>query len=117
MKPGKPLEYIASTFKVPLPIKDAQPKLLVELTLWELLNLPAKTILDIPGRLEDEFGITPTYLDSVLNDYIVQTRGKQAVEVEWQMPISPRYFISNTKHYSWPKGAGMNMFCPLYING
>ena len=106
MKPGKPLEFIAPTFKVPLPTTGAGEKLLAELTLWELLNLPAATILDIPGRLEAEYGVTPTYLDAVLNDYIVQTRGKQAVEQAWGMPDSPRYFISSTKHYSWPKGAG-----------
>ena len=110
MKPGQPLEFISPSFIIPLPKEGAEPKLFSELTLWELLNLPSKTILDIPGRLEDEYGITPTYLDSVLNDFIVQTKGKQAVEAEWQMPVSPRYFISNTKHYSWPKGAGTLSF-------
>lgn len=117
MKPGGPLDFIASDFRVPLPATNAGLKLLAELTLWELLNLPAETILDIPGRLEDEFGITATYLDSVLKNHIVQTRGKQAVEVGWQMPTSPRYFISSTKHYSWPKCAGINLVYPLYING
>ena len=115
MKAGQPLEFIAPTFQIPLPKTGAGSKLLAELTLWELLNLPAATILDIPGRLEEEYGITPTYLDSVLNDYIVQTKGKQAVEAEWQMPESPRYFISSTKHYSWPKGAGMSNITPLLL--
>lgn len=106
MKPGKELNYIADSFKVSLPT-SAEPKLLADLSAWELLNLAAKTILDIPRRLEAEYGITPTYLDSVLGNYIVQTRGKQAVEFEWGVKTPPRYFISGTKHYSWPKGAGM----------
>ncbi|KAJ7784620.1 PLP-dependent transferase [Mycena metata] len=107
MKPGKELNLIADSFKIPMPALAGQMKLLNDLTLWELLNLPPKTILDIPLRLESEYGITPTYLDSVLGKYIVQTRGKQAVELEWGMETPPRYYISGTKHYSWPKGAAI----------
>ncbi|GJE96935.1 PLP-dependent transferase [Phanerochaete sordida] len=105
MKPGNELNYISSTFEVPLP--TGQSKVLAEMSLWELLNLTPKAILDVPRRLESEYGITPTYLDTVLGKYIVQTRGKQAVELEWGMKVSPRYFISATKHYSWPKGAAL----------
>ncbi|KAJ7302639.1 PLP-dependent transferase [Mycena albidolilacea] len=109
MKPGKELYLISDTFKVPLPnsFVSSEMELLSKLDLWQLLNLPPKTILDIPRRLEAEYGITPTYLDAVLGNYIVQTRGKQAVEQEWGMKTSPRYFISATKHYSWPKGAAL----------
>ncbi|TBU57540.1 PLP-dependent transferase [Dichomitus squalens] len=102
----KELAFIASTFKVPLP-KTGEDALFSELDLWQLLNLPATTILDIPNRLHEQFGITPTYLDEVLYDYLVQSRGKQALETEWQMAHSPSYFISATKHYSWPKGAAI----------
>ena len=101
----KELAFIASTFRVPLP-KTGEDAFFSELDLWQLLNLPAKTILDMPDRLHEQFGITPAYLDEVLYDYLVQSRGKQAIETEWQMPDSPSYFISATKHYSWPKGAG-----------
>ncbi|KAJ7175810.1 PLP-dependent transferase [Mycena filopes] len=107
MKPGKELNLIASSFKIPMPAQAGQMKLLNDLSLWELLNLPPKTILDIPMRLESEYGITPTYLDSALSKYIVQTRGKQAIEFEWGMKTPPRYYISGTKHYSWPKGAAI----------
>ncbi|KAF7372736.1 PLP-dependent transferase [Mycena sanguinolenta] len=109
MKPGKELQLISDTFKVPLPnsFASSEMELLSKLDLWQLLNLPPKTILDIPRRLEAEYGITPTYLDAVLANYIVQTRGKQAVEQEWGMKTPPRYFISATKHYSWPKGAAL----------
>jgi hypothetical protein len=113
MKPGKELHLISDTFKVPLPnsFASSELELLSKLDLWQLLNLPPKTILDIPRRLEAEYGITPTYLDAVLGNYIVQTRGKQAVEQEWGMKTPPRYFISATKHYSWPKGAGALHLC------
>ncbi|KAJ7467438.1 PLP-dependent transferase [Mycena galericulata] len=109
MKPGKELHLISDTFKVPLPnsFVSSEMELLSKLDLWQLLNLPPKTILDIPRRLEAEYGITPTYLDAVLGNYIIQTRGKQAVEQEWGMNTPPRYFISATKHYSWPKGAAL----------
>ncbi|KAI0766186.1 PLP-dependent transferase [Trametes elegans] len=106
MKPGKALEFISSTFTIPLPT-TGEDVLLSELGLWQLLNLPSKTILDIPGRLHQQYGITSKYLDDVLYQYIVQTRGKQAVETDWEMPYSPTYFISATKHYSWPKGAAI----------
>ncbi|KAI0766192.1 PLP-dependent transferase [Trametes elegans] len=106
MKPGGDLHFIASTFTVPLPT-TGRDVLLSELGLWQLLNLPSKTILDIPERLHQQYGITSKYLDDVLYHYIVQTRGKQAVETEWQMPHSPTYFIAATKHYSWPKSAAI----------
>lgn len=113
MKPGKPLEFIADTFEVSLPASPSDRKLFSALNTWELLNLTSQTILDIPERLQDEYGITPTYLETVLNDYIVQTRGKQAVEQEWGIENTPRYYISSTKHYSWPKGAGECHCCSL----
>lgn len=107
MKPGNELEGLSDSFSISLPTDPDTPVLFSKLNPWQLLNLPSKTILDIPERLYSEFGITATYLDSVLNKYIVQSRGKQAVESEWGMKHSPQYLISATRHYSWPKGAGM----------
>lgn len=110
MKPGNPLDFIAGEFKIPLASSPEAPhSLFSDLSTWQLLNLTSQDILDIPERLQDEYGITPAYLDSVMNKFIVQTRGKEAVEKDWNIETTPRYFISSTKHYSWPKSAGT---CP-----
>ncbi|KAF7372707.1 PLP-dependent transferase [Mycena sanguinolenta] len=56
MKPGKELQLISDTFKIPLPnsFASSEMELLSKLDLWQLLNLSPKTILDIPRRLEAE---------------------------------------------------------------
>ncbi|OCH96572.1 PLP-dependent transferase [Obba rivulosa] len=107
MEPGNELNFIADTFKVH---KCAEPEILTllrDLDTWELLNLRVQEILDIPTRLYDEYGITSTFLESIMTKYIIQSRGKQAVEQEWNIKMPPQYLISNTKHYSWPKGAAI----------
>lgn len=106
MKAGNELEAISASFKITLPSSGPDPVLFSSLSLWQLLNIPSTTVLDIPKALHEEFGITPTYLDSVLKKYIIQTVGKQALEQEWDMKHSPNYYVSSTKHYSWPKSAG-----------
>ncbi|EMD41726.1 hypothetical protein CERSUDRAFT_102127 [Gelatoporia subvermispora B] len=106
MKPGNELNFIANTFKVHKCAEPDRLTLLTDLDAWELLNLRVQDILDIPDRLYKEYGITAQYLENIMEQYIVQTRGKQAVEEEWGIK-SPQYLISNTKHYSWPKGAAI----------
>lgn len=65
--PDGPLRFIPDTFSV----KTCQGKLkpFRELTTWELLNLRPKTILDIPEQLNDQYGITPTWLQDATDRY------------------------------------------------
>lgn len=104
MKPKGPLSFAADTFKIQPCV--GPEKLLKDLSTWELLNLQPKTILDIPERLYDQYHMSPRFLDSVMKEYGIQSKSKTALEQEHGVgPI--KYFVSNTRHYSWPKSAGM----------
>ena len=103
MKSNGPLAFTANTFKVQPCV--GPEKLLKDLSTWELLNLQPKTVLDIPERLYNQYHMSPGFLDSVLKVYGIQSRSKDALEKEFGVePIN--YYVSNTRHYSWPKSAG-----------
>ncbi|CAB5290246.1 unnamed protein product [Rhizophagus irregularis] len=92
-------------FKVEL--ADGKIKLLKDCSTWELLNLKPTTILDIPDRLSKEYGMSPDFLQNALNDYIIQTIGKEYLEKKFGIENPILYFASATMHYSWPKGCGI----------
>lgn len=103
MKKAGPLAFIADTFEIETCIKAT--KLLKDLTKWELLNLKPKEILDIPEKLYRQYHISSSFLDSVMQDYGIQSTSKGALEQEFG--VGPmKYFVSNTRHYAWPKAAG-----------
>ena len=103
MKQGGPLSFIAPTFKIETCL--GVTKLMKDLTKWELLNLKSKEVLDIPEKLHSQYHISPTFLNTVMQDYGIQSTGKSVLEREFGVgPI--KYFVSNTRHYSWPKAAG-----------
>jgi len=104
MAEGAPLSFIADTFKVETCMGDSG--CLKDLSTWELLNLRVHTVLEIPGRLTEEYGITSTYLDGVMHDYIIQSVSKDDLERRWKIEKTPQLFVAATNHYSWPKGAG-----------
>lgn len=99
-----PLSFAGDTFTV----KTArnEEKLFTELSTWELLNLKPDTILDLPVRLNVDYGISSTYIERILDEFGIQSRGKDALEREFGIEKPAQYMISNTRHYSWPKGAG-----------
>ncbi|KKY21241.1 putative pyridoxal-dependent decarboxylase domain protein [Diplodia seriata] len=100
-----PLGFLADTFTV----KTAQnvEKLFTELTTWELLNLRPGTILDIPDRLNRDYGISSKYIEQILDQYGIQSRGKEALDRDFGIEKPAQYMLSNTRHYSWPKGGAV----------
>ena len=108
MEEGNPLAFVPKNFTV----RTCQNELkeFRELSLWELLNLKPKTILDIPEQLHVKHQITPSFLQGALNDFNIQTRGKDALEQHFGIDsesCAPTRMVSSTRHYSWPKGGGM----------
>ena len=103
MKDNGPLSFTADSFKIKPCV--GPEKLLKTLSTWELLNLPPATILDIPERLYNQYHMSPGFLDGVLKSHGIQSTSKTSLEKEFDVgPIN--YFVSNTRHYSWPKAAG-----------
>ncbi|KAF2702797.1 pyridoxal-dependent decarboxylase domain protein [Pleomassaria siparia CBS 279.74] len=100
-----PLSFIAGSFK----IKTSQnfEKIFTKLTTWELLNLKPEAVLDIPDRLNNEYGISSKFLEDVLDTFGIQSRGKDSLEREFGITKPAQYIVSNTRHYSWPKGAAI----------
>lgn len=103
MKADNPLAFAADTFKIQPCV--GPEKLLKDLSTWELLNLRPTTILDIPERLYTQYHMSPGFLDSVMKTYGIQSTSKTALEQEFGVEHI-KYFVSNTRHYSWPKAAG-----------
>jgi len=100
-----PLNFVAPTFKGRT--SQNEEKLFVDMTAWELLNLKPETILDIPDRLNGEYGISSKFLEDVMNEFGIQSRGKESLEREFGMENQIQYMVANTRHYSWPKGAAI----------
>lgn len=99
-----PLSFVSDSFAV----KTAQneEKLFKSLSTWELLNLKPETVLDLPDRLNRDYGISAKYMEQVLDEFGIQSRGKDALERDFGMEKPGQYMLSGTRHYSWPKGGG-----------
>lgn len=83
-----------------------EKKPFTELDTWELLNLKPSTVLELPTRLTNEYSITAQFLQDALKPYLIQTVGKDYLERCFDIETSGKFFLSTTKHYSWPKGGG-----------
>jgi hypothetical protein len=101
-----PLSNVGKTFTVP----NAQNKqdLLINMPTWDILNLKVETILDLPDRLNRDYGISSKYLEKVMDQYGIQSLGKEVIEKHFSIEKPAQYMLSSTRHYSWPKGAGMS---------
>lgn len=99
-----PLSFVADRFVVTT--CKGERKLFTDMSTWELLNLRPKTVLDLPQELHEQFGISPKFVESALQDFNIQSTGKDALEREFEVKQPIKCFLSNTRHYSWPKGGG-----------
>ena len=107
MKLGGPLAFISETFKMQPCVGGS--KLFKGFTTWELLNINSADILDIPERLYSQYHVSPVYLQSVMEAFGIQSISKDVLEKEFDIG-SMRYFLSNSRHYSWPKAGGKYRF-------
>ncbi|KAL4924073.1 uncharacterized protein BDV17DRAFT_295795 [Aspergillus undulatus] len=78
-----------------------------DLSTWELLNLKAETVLDLPKMLYDRYGVSPTFIEQALDKYNIQTTSKGKLEEAFGIKKPCRYLLTNTRHYSWPKGGAV----------
>ncbi|CAG8594035.1 11224_t:CDS:2 [Dentiscutata erythropus] len=99
------LSFIDKSFTIEL--ANGSVKLFKDCTTWELLNFKPTTVLNIPERLYQKYGITSQFLQASLNDYTIQTVGKDYLEQKFGITKPSLYFASSTHHYSWPKGCAI----------
>jgi hypothetical protein len=76
---------------------------------WELLNLKVSTVLGIPDQLYNQYGISQTYLQNALNDFLVQSQGLPTMLQSLDVSNQPQIFVGTTRHYSWDKAAGKEL--------
>lgn len=109
-----PLSNVGKTFMV----ANAQNKedLMIDMSTWDLLNLKVETILDLPDRLNRDYGISSKYLEKVMDEYGIQSLGKEVIEKHFGIENPAQYMLSSTRHYSWPKGAGMYSRTSLWLS-
>ena len=101
--------------KLLAPAKNIEIKLpngtshkLRSLSPWQLLNLCEDDVLAIPTRLQNEFGVDPDYLGTVVQNYSIQNLGFTSFERTFLKDIpSPAIIGPATMHYSWPKAAAL----------
>lgn len=98
------LSTVQPPFEITLCTGETKP--FIHATVWELLNLRAKDIMDIPSRLFTLYGISQTFLNKAMTPYLVQTVGKDYLENYFKIDKPTQLFVGTTKHYSWPKGGG-----------
>ncbi|KAH9884501.1 PLP-dependent transferase [Cubamyces lactineus] len=106
-KGDKPLAFVANDFTVTTCDEPDTPQLLSKLTAWQLLNLTPDVVLSLADRLAAQYGITSEFLGKALEPYLAQTTGKEKLMKMYGVDVEPLYFISSTKHYSWPKAAAL----------
>jgi len=52
-----------------------------------------------------------------MDKFGIQSRGKDAIERDFGIKNPAQYFVANTRHYSWPKGAGKSSLSLLASKG
>ncbi|KAA8895556.1 pyridoxal phosphate-dependent transferase [Sphaerosporella brunnea] len=118
MGEGEGLEFLKNDFRIST--CQGEEKLFLDLTAWEILNLKIDDILEIPDRLYKEYGISPGYLQGIMEKHGVQTVGKEKLEKDHS--VNPmKVIVSATNHYSWPKacaltGIGRQNMIPVKVN-
>jgi len=98
------LAHVATQFKVRL--CTGKEKVLADCEAWDLLNLTSDEVISLTSRISETFGFSALALQEILNQYLIQTTGKDELEKYFGIQQPPRYLCPKTTHYSWPKGAG-----------
>jgi len=97
-------------------IKDFEVKLangtmavLATLDDWAVLNLSIDDVLEIPNRINNQYGIDTETINTAFSKYSVQEIGYHQLLQKYLPSIceSPVSICSGTRHYSWPKGAAI----------
>jgi hypothetical protein len=98
------LAHIAANFKATL--CTGRKKLLADCDAWDLLNLTPNEVASLITNISVTFGLSAPALQTILNNYLIQTTGKDDLEKYFEIQQPPQYMCPKTAHYSWPKGAG-----------
>ena len=91
-----------------VPKPEGGTALLVDLSIWEMLNLRTDDALALPQRLVKECGLKDTQVKDALEAYCVQDVGLahfNETVLHGAVKNAPAVILPATGHYSWPKAA------------
>lgn len=102
-------DTLAAARDIAIPLPTGAVKPLLELDLWELLNLKADDILALPNRLDRECQIDRDTFTAALKGYDLQHVGfgEFCRRFLGELSQMPMLFVPGTKHYSFPKAAAV----------
>jgi glutamate/tyrosine decarboxylase-like PLP-dependent enzyme len=87
---------------------DGHRARLLDLTPWQLMNLPIDEVLGLAPRVSKVAGLPPAVLDAAMSRHSVQALGLVAFHRRYLGEIeAPVLLAPATAHYSWPKSMGM----------
>ncbi len=87
-------------------LASGELRVLAELDTWQLFNLKADDVLNLPSRLTEEYGILD--VDDILEGYTLQELGFLGFRQQFAPKAhDPVILAPATMHYSWPKGAAL----------
>ena len=96
---------------------------LINLDTWQLLNLDPDEVLEFPTRIQEEYGISTSTLQTAFDNYNIQNLGfSQFYQLYLRGRVGfPVMFAPSTMHYSWPKsaavlGLGSNNMIPVHVD-
>jgi glutamate/tyrosine decarboxylase-like PLP-dependent enzyme len=102
-------DTLAAARNVAIALPTGAVKPLLDLDLWELLNLKADDILAFAGRLNRECHTDGDTLTAAFKGYDLQHVGfgEFCRRFLRDLPQMPVLFVPGTKHYSFPKAAAL----------
>ena len=92
------------------PTCDGRRVRLIDMTPWELLNLPVDDVIGLAERIAAETGVKPGRLRRAIDTFSVQNLGLVRFHerfLDTSAQARPVVLAPATAHYSWPKGAAL----------
>ena len=95
---------------------------LLDLTPWQLMNLPLDEVLGLAPRVAKVAGLAPAVIEAALSRHSVQALGLVAFHRRYLSEIdAPVLLAPATAHYSWPKsmsliGLGRESLRPIRVD-
>lgn len=100
---------LAAAGAVEITLPSGTRKRVLELSTWELLNLPPDEVLALPERVATEFSLEAKTVADAIGTYSLQRLGLPAFFRRFMKDSAhdPVVLVSGTKHYSFPKAVAL----------
>lgn len=99
---------LAAARNLTVRLLDGRRARLLDLSPWQMMNLPIDDVLGLSPRVSAVAGLAPSVIEAALSRHSVQALGLVAFHRAYLGDIaSPVLLAPATAHYSWPKAMSM----------